>query len=89
MGHYIPGAYVSDFTAAEIEALLLDRKRRAAEPLICRCCGAPMVSPYHCEYCGTYFGHRDDMPDGILFSDNRPAEISYNAGYMLNGRFCP
>ena len=56
MGHYIPGAYASDFTAGEIDILLRERKKReASEPYICVCCGAPKSTPFYCEYCGTHY----------------------------------
>ena len=63
-GHYIPGAYVSDFKADEIDTIFHEwQKRKTFEPYICACCGAPKPTPFYCEYCGTHYAISGGNPD--------------------------
>ena len=64
MGRIEYGYYLSDYTAPEIEhAIEISRIMKTEDTTlacmkahICSSCGAPMPTPFYCEYCGTHYG---------------------------------
>ena len=103
MGRIERGVYISEYTASEIEDAIAnsrimksgDATLTAMKARVCQSCGAPMPTPYYCEYCGTHY-FIGGGTDCTLYADGEAIARavgtggpSYNAGRLPNGKFCP
>lgn len=85
MGRIERGYFISRYTADEIEKAIErslatipeDAKFSDLRPHVCHSCGAPMSTPFYCEYCGTHYA---------IGGGSGP---THNAGYLPDGTFCP